>query len=203
MKLYFPKTWIIYSPLKLERIFLCKVYHIYTERNEWVNWYGDTGLVDRTRRSFFLDFRSCKKHAENNRIQGTRFIVDEVPSICMELKFELEGKGRSIICTELYNSCPFSDKKIDIEGLPLSVKDVMTSLEGDNWFCYGVYHGDASCIERADRNSTFFRWMSKPSKGGRKVPLAWITHRDKISQKGILNILSEMNRKIRVMRRQK
>ncbi len=194
MKLEFPNSWVPYGGHVVERIFLCKVFHVYTERNEWANWHGDTWLVDRTDKRFYLSFSDCKSYAERNRVQGTRFIIDEVPSLCSVLKSNRQHMKVCIICTELFERVPFAGKAINVQRIPIIFRDIIGALEGYKWFCFGVYHGDISGIQRAKSDDTFFRWISKPSGGGRKVPLGWTTKGDKIEHRAIIKMLGEFKK---------
>ena len=58
--------------------------HITERRNEWVNWDGDTSIVNRLNsHRFYLSLKDAKNDAERLRKQGTRFEIRSVPVICV------------------------------------------------------------------------------------------------------------------------
>lgn len=67
-------------------VILGKGFHLYKRRNEWVNWGGDTDVVSRSGRNVMLSLSDAEQHAEKWRIQGTKFVIDELPILSLQTK---------------------------------------------------------------------------------------------------------------------
>ena len=93
------KRQIILSE-KPERISVVKVFHLYESRNEWVNWNGDTDLVNRTWHRVYLTLNQAEMSAENQRKQGSKFIIEEMPAI------QAFSKTGFIVLAEVFSNSP-------------------------------------------------------------------------------------------------
>ncbi len=58
-----------------------KAYFITDRRNRWINWNGDT-MISLMPRAFVLTLKEAEEEAESMRVQGSGFIIDEVPVVC-------------------------------------------------------------------------------------------------------------------------
>jgi hypothetical protein len=69
----------------IESVDFGKAFHVSDRRNQWVDWNGTTAI---TRRPWglLLSLSDAKDWAESSRLQGTNFIIDELPVVCAKSK---------------------------------------------------------------------------------------------------------------------
>ncbi|MCG7879167.1 MAG: hypothetical protein JAY75_23000 [Candidatus Thiodiazotropha taylori] len=147
------------------KAFVTKVFHLYQRRNEWVNWDGDTSLVKRTWSNFDLSLQEATDSAEKQRTQGTKFIVDEVPAICVL------GKRYALLSTELFTEKPLSNCEAPPAGNTISLRDVESKLNFGRWFVSAIYTGDLARLSAVTESEMFFSRTSQ-STGGKSY-LGW------------------------------
>ena len=97
----------------IESIDIGKVFHACDQRNQWVDWNGNTDVVRRAW-GFALTLDEAEQWTERNRVQGTSFQIEELPAICVK------GKSGSLFFTERNSSHPmnwFSSSVSSLHGV--------------------------------------------------------------------------------------
>ena len=103
---------------------LGKGFHLYERRNEWVNWNGDTDVVSRSGSNVRLSLSDADDYAERPRVQGTKFVNEELPVLY------LQAKSGVIIVAELFSDRPFLSyvkQPVSLEG-HLSLGSLITAM---------------------------------------------------------------------------
>lgn len=144
---------------------LGKAFHLYERRNEWVNWDGDTDVVSRSGKIVRLSLSDAEQHAEKWRVQGTKFVIDELPIIC------LRAKSGAMIVTEIFSDHPMQNYVIQPalrHDCCLSVGALVKALPQSKWSVAFPVDG-APHVSPLD--GTYYSRKSSPGKG--KSYLGW------------------------------
>ena len=161
-----------------------KVFHLYKRRNEWLNWDGDTGLINRSRQSVKLTLDEAEVSAEKARRQGSKFIIDEVPAL------KISSKTGFLIITELFTKQPlkeFEDNNVGREHLD-KLKSVKKVFLNSEWSIQTLYKKSENSIST---DSTYFSRVSSPGES-----LCWsLSYRD-INECSIKNINAKISKLI-------
>src|ERR1035441_369921 len=64
---------------------LRKAYLVFDRRNQWTDL-NRTTAITRRNWGFLLSLNDAEKWAESSRLQGTSFLIDELPIICVRCK---------------------------------------------------------------------------------------------------------------------
>lgn len=169
---------------KIQSVSLVKGFHLYSRRNEWVNWNGDTGLIRRSHNEYNFTLSDAENAAEKKRTPGTRFFIDEFPVVCVR------GDSRIVLISELFTERPLIGYASKPPGLT-NVKhlgDIESSLPTFRWSVFS--NCDASTILTPDDGQYFAR-ASSPGKG--KNSLAWTLAFRKIDKDGVVKLVDCFN----------
>jgi len=142
-----------------------KGFHLYEQRNEWINWDGDTALVNRSGHySIPFSLSDAEKTAEKFRNQGTKFIIDEVPVV------HVIGRSGSLVISELFTDKPmwwmFSHRP-SFKSVA-TIKNLMTKLPNIKWGVASLKGGHEDFMKL---DGTYYKRTSAPGKGGNHM--AW------------------------------
>jgi hypothetical protein len=165
---------------KIQSVTIVKGFHLYTRRNEWVNWNGDTDLVRRSYKEYKCTLRDAEHSAEEMRTPGTRFFIDEFPLV------SVRGCKRMILISEVFTESPM----IVYDSTPPSLTnitnlgDIEKSLQDFKWSVISNY--EANTILTTDDDPYFAR-ESSPGKG--KNSLAWTLKVRKINKAGVAKLV--------------
>ena len=142
----------------------CAVFNLYTTRNEWTTYNGDTAIQNRSNCHVCLSLESAEEKAEFQRNQGTKFIIDEVPVMCIESE-----SGRLVI-TELFAPYPLESfsEAVSIFRKTNEVKDILYWAPDEKWTVRS-FHDNSECV--APEQDAYCRRTSSAGKG--KNHLAW------------------------------
>ena len=185
--LVFKTNEIDLSAERATKAFVIKVFHLYTRRNEWVNWDGDTSLVNRTWTLFDMSLQESTDSAEKQRTQGTKFLIDEAPAICVT------GKRYSLIATELFTESPLSHCERPKSNEPLTLREVESTLNFGRWFVSAIYTGDQNNLSPVSKEEMFFSRTSH-STGGNSY-LGWSLKPRKINLPKLIACANSMVQK--------
>ena len=182
----------IMETYKKEKIFneeiklveLIKVFHLYQRRNEWVNWDGDTNLISRSGHNIKLTLEEAEASAEQQRKQGSKFFIDEIPAL------KVSTKSGFIIITEQFSSSPLKGstenlfKNESCESLSILLKQFLPS----KWFVQALYDSKDITIKS---DSIYFSRISSPGDS-----LCWSLKKHTIDESPIKNIALKINKNI-------
>jgi len=168
-----------------------KIFNIYKQRNEWVNWSGDTSLINRAVRTFSLTKKEAQNLAEKYRKRGTKFIINECPAICV-----ISDK-RSLIMTELFEKKPMSRYEDHLNHVTkgTSLADVNLSILNSGWVVKAIYSGDRSVLTIPKKGEVFYSWTSYPQGSG--CHLGWLSNPRDISPVSVKQIIKKMRISLR------
>lgn len=172
---------------KLQNILVGKAYHLYENRNEWVDWNGDTAMVSRSRRTVELSLDNAKQLAEKWRIQGSYFIIDELPIIC------LQASSESRIITELFSEYPLEDclnQPIQYSKIN-SINRLGIALATSEWAESIAKNGSPQI---APIDGIYYRRTSSPGKGNNS--LVWNLKPRTINDYAVKKIANEINQSL-------
>lgn len=143
---------------------LGKGFHLYERRNEWVNWDGNTDVVSRSGRNVRLSLSDAEQHAEKWRIQGTKFVIDELPIL------SLQTKSGVMIVAEIFSDRPllnYVKQAVSLQDC-LSVGTLVKVLPPSKWGIAFPVEG-APYVSPVDGN--YYSRTSSPGKA--KSHLGW------------------------------
>lgn len=147
----------------VSKAFITKVFHLYQKRNERVNWQGYTSAVTRSWLLFDLNLQESMDSAEDQRTQGTRFLIDEIPAICVV------GMRYALILTELFTEKPLNYYEMPACDKAITLRKVESILNSGQWFVSAVYTGEPGRLPQVtEKENVFltnilFYWRKKPS----------------------------------------
>lgn len=171
---------------KIIVIDVVKVFHLYKRRNEWLNWDGDTGLINRSRQSVKLTLEDAEATAEQARKQGSKFIIDEIPAL------KITSKTGYLIITELFSNKPmkdFENNNISYENTQ-KLKNIKKEFLNSEWSIQTLYK---STEKSSETDSTYFSRVSSPGES-----LCWSLSFRNISESSIKKIACKINHLISV-----
>jgi hypothetical protein len=125
-----------------EQIFITKVYVPFAERHAW-NW-TKVGYVSGV---LTTSLDSAKNHAEANRVQGTKWNIQEIPALVVS------AKGESIIFCDVQTSSPFLNWQPPIfhrKSLRSIVEAWNSEQHDDVWGTFISHVSDGSILEPAN-----------------------------------------------------
>ncbi|MDD2739457.1 MAG: hypothetical protein PHR94_11040 [Methylomonas lenta] len=163
--LVFKTNSIDLSSEQVARAFIIKVFHLYQTRNEWTNWSGDTSVVKRTWSLFYMNLEDATDSSEAQRTQGTKFVIDELPALCVI------GKRYALIAAELFTENPLKICDILDNHPMLTLKYVESKINCGQWFVSAIYTGPHENLYPVSNGERFFSRVSQ-STGGKSY-LAW------------------------------
>ena len=169
---------------KVKEISMVKVFNLYQQRNEWLNWDGDTGIVNRGRNSVKLTLESAEQSAEIRRTQGSKFHIAEIPALCVSTK------SGFLLCTELFTSKPldsFSIKSISNDSLK-NLRTFQKCFLPSKWSVIIIYDHRTKFTKS---DSTYFHRSSSPGES-----LCWSLRYEKIDESKIAAICNKVNKKL-------
>lgn len=160
----------------IQSVKIVKGFHLYTRRNEWVNWDGDTSLVRRSYKEFRCTLSEAENDAEKMRKPGTKFFIDEFPVAC------IRSERRMVLISELFTESPLIGYASNHPSLRNVTKlgDIASSLQTFKWSVFSNY--DTSTKLTLDDGQYLTR-KSSPGKG--KNGLVWTLNFRKIDKAGI------------------
>lgn len=144
---------------KIEQVGICKIFHVYTRRNEWANWDGDTHMVRRAnadQRWIKMSLQTAEDFAETQRNRGTKLFIDELPAIYCK------SKTGYMIISHVFTEAPFNfinqKLKHETERQINSIEDAFNFIPKEKWVAF-VY---ASKKEKLDSENNFYKRSSVP-----------------------------------------
>ena len=161
---------------RIQSVSVVKGFHLYSRRNEWVNWDGDTNLVRRSYREYNCTLRDAEDKAERMRTPGTRFFIDEFPVVCVK------GDRRIVLISELFTDSPLIGYTSNHPRLSnvSNLEDIESSLLTFKWSVLNNYESSAKLTSE---NGQYFARESSPGKG--KNSLVWSLKLRKVDKAGI------------------
>lgn len=141
----------------IEKLQLCKMYHVYERRNEWADWSGDTHLVSRSGKRLKQTLFEAETHAELSRKQGTKFFIDETPVLLCS------NKLGTLAITELFTESPMSGATkalLDVAPCIKTPRDLINVLPKPQWLVTDFYKPQEK-FQLVDLG-TFFKRTSSP-----------------------------------------
>ena len=165
----------------VERI---KVFHLYERRNEWVNWDGDTELVNRSWHNIKLTLEAAEGSAEKQRKQGSKFFIDEITAL------KVSTKSGFVVITEQFNQSPLKSsentlfKSENCKNISILLKQFLPS----KWFVQALYDSKNITVKS---DSIYFSRTSSPGDS-----LCWSLNFRSIDESPIENIATEVNKNI-------
>jgi hypothetical protein len=160
-----------------------KAFHLFKRRNEWVNWSGDTSLVNRSNHAVKLSLFEAEQSAEKLRLQGTKFFIGELPIIC------IKSNSGALILTELFTDSPmrwYLSRKPSLNGIK-SIGSLMDALPQQRWGVQSLHEGQVAITTP---NGMYFSRKSSPGKG--KNHMAWSLELRRIDDKGIEQFANDL-----------
>lgn len=169
---------------KIRNVSIVKGYHLYSRRNEWTNWDGDTNLVRRSYRDFKLTITEAELAAEKARKQGSKFFIDELPAICIK-----SNNGFALIA-ELFTDSPLVEYAASppIFKNVKSLEDIQGALRTFKWSVFS-YHEKNSTLTPED--GYFYSRKSSPGPGMNS--LAWTLSFRAINKSGINKLVEGLS----------
>jgi len=150
----------------VSNVFLIKVYSKYQRHNEWIRR-GDTDLVISQSRLFDLSLQATKDSVENQRTQGTVFMIDDTPALCVT------GRKYTLIIAHLYADSPFRYCDFSNIEMPISLWDIHTKLRiSKECSASAIYTGKHEDLVPVKNNEIYYSRTSK-STGSKEIPLGW------------------------------
>lgn len=170
----------------IKSISLAKGFHLYTQRNEWVDWDGATLGVNRSNAKIYFSLDEAKANAERQRTPGTKFFIDEVPFVLVL------GETSALVLTELFTNKPLAwydtIKKSPIKSAR-TIGALIKTIPTTKWTVCSLSIGAPSiCLD----DGTYYSRASTPGKG--KNHMGWgLTQRNlQVSKmQGVLTLLQE------------
>jgi hypothetical protein len=83
-----------------------KGFHLYRKRNEWVNWDGYNIRVSRFE-SMHVSLEDAERTAEEARVQGSAFFIDELPVIAVK------SRTVCLVLAQVFSEHPFKNLRIE------------------------------------------------------------------------------------------
>lgn len=169
----------------IKSVVLGKAFHVYKRRNEWVNWDGDTDLVNRSWASIYLSLREAEQYAEKSRTQGTKFVIDELPYI-----FALSESG-AVAITELFSESPMLEPllKHHLDENRRTISDLKNQIKNSKWVIKQIFEGDLK-VQTSD--SMYYRRTS--SAGKQMNSLGWSLNMRKMNEDPIVKLVNEIKK---------
>ncbi|KXJ50743.1 MAG: hypothetical protein AXW17_10025 [Colwellia sp. Phe_37] len=163
---------------------LCKVYSQYQMRNEWVNWDGDTDLVNRSGKNVEISLLGAEQSSEIKRSQGAKFFIAEVPALYINTK--LGG----ILITELFSKSPVSGID-DLGDLTkgITIHSLTQKLPVRKW-SYIKYFTSHPKLDGLDG----FYFLRKSSPGSGKNSLGWTLSDEELNEKNLQELCDKLNK---------
>lgn len=162
---------------------LGKGFHVYTQRNEWVNWGGDTSVVNRSEKSVKLSLQEAEQYAEAHRLPGTAFVIDELPII------QLITRSGVLVVAELFSDDPFGGylRRPIFWPENLSIDTFIAVLPPAEWRV--ALHTDRHA-QFTSLDGLFFTRKSSPSKN--KSHLGWSLKPRSLTCKAINRLVEDL-----------
>ena len=147
----------------------CVVFNLYKERNEWVNWNGDTDKIRRSGSIVLLSLDEAEQEAEKLRNHGTKFIIDEVPAVLVK------SRSECLVITELFSALPLSSgfqflaskdsalKMNDLKNIVLKSKWGICDIHQPRRKIYPLQDSYYQRISSAGKGKNHMGWSLKPS----------------------------------------
>lgn len=165
---------------------LGKAFHLYEQRNEWVNWDGDTNLIHRSRNNIYLSLTQAEQHAETSRTQGTKFIIDELPYILAV------SKSGTLAITELFSENPMA--RAMLQDYPdehdLTISSLQRAIQNFKWKVAQVFVGHEKIVPI---DAMYYKRNSSPGK--KQNSLGWSLTIRKINEGSIVKFANEITSK--------
>lgn len=153
----------IFEEIKNFEIIKCYVSRCYfgsEYRNQWVNWDGETSVVGRYSVKYSLTIDDMKNICENNRKNGSSFIIRELPLFV----FESSSKRICVSWHDYYFTQP-DDKFVKFFNAKLSVYDLLVVLRKEFDFC--AYYGDIKSFPILSTTNIELPFMIRTSSPGK------------------------------------
>lgn len=172
---------ILQEPIK--SVVVGKAFHVYQQRNEWVNWNGSTDVVNRSWTSIYLSLKDAEQFAEKSRTRGTRFVIDELPYICA-----LSESG-ALAITELFSEKPMGRflHQNNLSANGRTIQGLKELVKNSEWAITQIFEEHPSIVPL---DSIYFSRTSSPGKNFNS--LGWSLGPRKINEKPILELANNI-----------
>lgn len=171
---------------KVKEVRKVKVFHVYKRRNEWINWDGDTSLVNRSGKAIKLSDQEARDYAECRRLQGTRFFIDELPAL------QVLSRSGSMLITEVFTDTPLLwalDHPSVFNGAR-TVGELRRCFTDRKWLVKHLFDRTAVFSPFTD---TFYKRESSPGRSGSSM--AWSLRPLNPDLKRFNALVAEINRR--------
>jgi len=165
---------------------LGKVYLAFDRRNQWTDWSGSTAVMRRNW-GIALSLRDAMHWAESSRLQGTSFLIDELPIICVRCKSGalLLGERNSARPMDPYRSVASALTGIRTVA---SLRDAFVSSKGKQ----SIHHLLEGPAAITGTEGTYYLRESSPGKG--RNGLAWSLKPKALDDTPMREIVADMQR---------
>ncbi len=165
--------------------FLIKVYNLYQRRNEWGGIFSRTTLRERSWEDYYLTLQDARDSAEEQRAQGTVFIIDEVPAIC------IIANNANLLVAELMSENPFNISNCKRMKGDRTLSHVNQQMRSGKWYVSAIYTGKLNVLKKQEKTSGYYVHTS--SSTGPKSFMAWRIKPRNISLKSIIKCINSIN----------
>lgn len=180
------------SRVKEERVVTVshgKAFHVFDRRNQWTDWSGNTAI---TRRPWglLISLNEAEQWAESSRVQGTSFIIEELPVVCAK------SNSGTLLLGERNSVRPMNGWRALLEhldGVPTigSLIDALASPQRDR--LVQVTIGRLRDVTVTD--GAYFSRQSSPGKG--RNHLAWTLKLVQIDDTSVLQVATYLTQMLR------
>ena len=167
----------------IKSVTLGKAFHVYQRRNEWLNWGGDTDLVNRSWTSIYFTLKDAEQYAESSRVQGSKFIIDELPYI------HVQSESGILAITELFSESPMASSlpRHKMSSTQKTILELKEHVLGPKWVIAQVFEDHCKA---APLDPMYFSRISSPGKNLNS--LGWSLAQRKMNQGPILKFVNEI-----------
>ncbi|WP_177419081.1 hypothetical protein [endosymbiont of Lamellibrachia barhami] len=165
--------------------FLIKVYNLYQRRNEWGGIFSKTTVKERSWEDYYLTLQDARDSAEEQRTQGTVFIIDEIPAIC------IIANSAVLLAAQLMSDNPFKNANCKRMKERRTLSNVNQQMHSDKWYVSAIYTGQLNALEKQEKSPEYYAHTSNST--GPKSFMAWRIKPRDISIKSIIKCINSIN----------
>lgn len=158
-----------FEQARFRRAHAVSIWIPHVSRNEWINWDGDTSIVQRPLGSIYFDRDTAMKSVEKVRTPGSVYSIQETVGIA------LIAKADAVLIVEWHSKLPFRSLLPYFEGITKNptLANLASRIPKDRSWKTFPFLGTANNLTEETRNKGFM--LSKAKAGGRLNGLAWAT----------------------------
>lgn len=174
------------SEENIDSVDLGMAYLVFDRRNLWTDWNGTTAM-SRRNWGFVLSLNDAEQWAEASRLQGTGFIIDELPMLCVR------SRSGALLLSERNSSRPMSWYPSIAPSLDgVRTIGALASAFAASKVKWGIQHLSAGRVNVTATSGVYYSRESSPGKG--RNHLAWSLMPQKIDDTPMRQIAADMQR---------